>query len=520
MAVDMDLDGKFQVQTISVKDMNPDNKEYEYEEALDITGTGWYNRTLLIALGIGLLAMGIDVFGFSIVVTGCSCDFQLEIWQKSALLSMPFVGPVIMSIPWGYISDTQGRRKTLLIALWGSFLFSFISVFSVHWIMLAVLKVFSSMFCSAVQSGAYALLGESCTRKVRGFYMLIMTSVLMLYMLSYIVPGYFILQLAFDYNLGLITFTPWRLLTMVMATPLLISAVVLHFCYESPKFLIAAGREKEALENLNRIWVRNGGEDGKYPVSRVILKDNSKAQDEGLPILKSLWLQTMPLFKPPLLLKTIQLFFLTFVIYSINSCWVMWMPSIVEAFDTGINSNDTEGSTSLCSIISSISAKNTTGVNDAETCSSSIQSLTLLSGIIHGVIFAGITLAVSKLASRKKTLLIMCLLVPLLSSLGAVFNQNHVASIVLFVGMMMTNLCMGVLFVYYVEMFPTSYRGMASCLGVMVARLSGIGGVNLLGSYVMSHCTFTFFASSIILLAGIIVAWYFLPPDGVNKNVK
>lgn len=44
------------------------------------------------------------------------------------------------------------------------------------------------------------------------------------------------------------------------------------------------------------------------------------------------------------------------------------------------------------------------------------------------------------------------------------------------------------------------FRGMAACLGVMVARLSGVLGVNLLGSFVMTRCTLTFYATAVILL--------------------
>ncbi|KAF9410507.1 hypothetical protein HW555_010426 [Spodoptera exigua] len=489
------------------KKVNTDDREekiYEYEEAINLTGNGWYNRGLLTALSIGLLGMGIDIFGFSVIVTGCSCDFNLELWQKSTMLSMPFV-------------DTKGRRKCLLIALWGSFLSSFIGAFSSNWIMLAIMKVFSSCFCSAVQSGAYALLGESCSTKVRGLYMLIMTSVLMLFLLCYVVPGYFILQMTFAADLVFVEFTPWRLLTIIMAAPLGISAILLHFFYESPKFLVNAGREREALVYLEKMWLKNRGQKNEYPVKRVTLKEEAKVRlvdSEKANLLVSLLRQTIPLFKPPLLWRTLQLFFLTTVIYSINNSLIMWMPYIVEAFTAGVSSEALSGS--LCSIIMRISNV-TASSDDVIVCSSSIQSRTLLSGVVHGVVFAGITLAVSKLASRKKAILIAFLLIPMVSSLAAVFNQNNIASLLLYVGMTMTNLCMGVLFAYYVELFPTSYRGMAACLGVMVARISGLGGVNFLGVFLSTNCSMTFYSFSAYLLCGIIVAAYFLPSDKPKK---
>ncbi|KOB67030.1 putative SV2-like protein 1 [Operophtera brumata] len=273
-----------------------------------------------------------------------------------------------MSYFWGYLSDTQGRRRTLLIGLWGGFVASTVSAFSTHWYMLAALKI--------------------------------------------IVPGYFILNMGFRYEWGLISFTPWRLLSLVVTAPLGLSALMLHCFCESPKFLLNAGRKAEALECLGTIWRRNG-----YSVSYPIL----------------------PLFKPPLLWRTLQLFYLTAVIYAMPGLWTR--PALREP-------------------------------------------RTLFSGIIHGVMFFTITLGISKLAHRKKALMIAFFLIPLLSTLGAVYNENNVASLVLFVGMMMTNMCMGVLFSYYVDLYPTSYRGMAACLGVMMSRLSGLAGVHFVGALI------------------------------------
>ena len=57
-----------------------------------VPGNGSYSIGLLITLSICTLAMGVDMFGFSVIVSGCTCDFGLGISQTSILLSMPFVG--------------------------------------------------------------------------------------------------------------------------------------------------------------------------------------------------------------------------------------------------------------------------------------------------------------------------------------------------------------------------------------------------------------------------------------------
>ncbi|XP_022826207.1 synaptic vesicle glycoprotein 2C-like isoform X2 [Spodoptera litura] len=333
-----------------------DDRTYHYEEAIDLTGNGCYNYGLLAVLSLAILSMAVDIFGLSVIVTGSECDFQLEQWQKSVILSMPFVGSVLTSIPWGYISSVHGRHKALLIALWGSFVFSFISSFSVHWIMLAVLKVFSASFSSGVHSSAYALLNESCCGSVRGVYMLIMTSAMMLFVLSYVVPAYLILQFNFSYDLDILIFTSWRLLTITLAVPLGISAFFLHFYYESPKFLVNVGREELALAYLAKIWARNGRK-GDYPVQKLRLNEDRSFKYEDGHILRSMWLQSVPLFRKPLLWRTLQLFYLTTIVYSVNNSLVIWMPYIIGAFTDGSSSYNGDGSRSLCSILKSTSSE-------------------------------------------------------------------------------------------------------------------------------------------------------------------
>lgn len=77
--------------------------------------------------------------------------------------------------------------------------------------------------------------------------------------------AYGILSLDFSYDMGFITFTPWRLLTLVLASTLGMAAFGVHFFYESPKFLLNAGHDEEVLDILKQIHRKNGGVKN-YPV--------------------------------------------------------------------------------------------------------------------------------------------------------------------------------------------------------------------------------------------------------------
>lgn len=74
--------------------------------------------------------------------------------------------------------------------------------------------------------------------------------------------AYLILKLDFAYPISFlgIVYRPWRLLALVMALPLGLGALMLHFFRESPKFLANVGRNAEAVEVLKRMhYVNNGG---------------------------------------------------------------------------------------------------------------------------------------------------------------------------------------------------------------------------------------------------------------------
>ncbi|XP_063635476.1 synaptic vesicle glycoprotein 2C-like [Cydia splendana] len=483
-----------------------EDKAYTYEEAITLAGNGSYTYGLLAVLSLTLLSMGCDMFGFSVVLAGSQCDLQFTPTQRSTLMSMPFLGPIIMSYPWGYFSDTQGRKKCLLLAMSCSFVATVISSLSPNWIMLAVLKFLSTSCSSCAQFTTYALLGESSGQRVRGSYMLIMTSVIMLASTYYYTVGYFLLNMEYSIDLGFISFVPWRLLVLALALPAGISSLVLHWFYESPKFLANAGREDQAVELLRKIWKRNGGKD-HYPVKKLILNEDC-APAQGQPLLRSLWQQTAPLFQTPLLWRTLQLYYITTVVYSVNNSLLMWLPFIAN---TVLADGASEGS--VCDVLS---MQNNTGDVQPAACSSKLEYLTTIFSVGQSVSFGLVNGLMSRLA-RMKLMLIVILVAAVACGTGIIVVTNKVASFVLFLGIMGQVLGIGIVSSYFVELYPTSYLGMSACLGVVVARTSVLIAINLLSSYITTSCHQCFYAFTAYIFSGL-VASFFLPADGKKKT--
>ncbi|KAG6465762.1 hypothetical protein O3G_MSEX015374 [Manduca sexta] len=438
-------------------------KVMSLENALSLTGFGKYNFSLLVVCSMTLQAMGMDLFGISFIVAAAVCDLELTMQQRALLTATPLIGVVLGAQAWGYISDTKGRRLTLVLSMSLGFVFAALSCFSPDWKTMAALKLMSSTFTSASNSGAYTLLGESCSCHSRGRAMLLCTCALMCSQASAAVVAYPILPLEFSYHIEFlgITFNSWRLLTAVMAVPCAVTACLLLFFYESPKFLASQGRYSEALDVLKGIYACNTGDrTDNFPVSKLLEdEENQSIVLEGC-FLRSLWQQTAPLFRSPLRKDTLSLFYLVIIIYMTGSGFILWLPYIMNNLFIVLESGGGDGM-NLCSVIRYTEEYTLSGNDTAigEVCNDTIQETTLFSAMIYGALASSSNLVLSLTCGGRKRLAMMCILA--MSATSAILvNLVRVplAGGIFFFFFIMCALSMGLLSVYFVELYPTSLR--------------------------------------------------------------
>ncbi|XP_050349588.1 synaptic vesicle 2-related protein-like isoform X2 [Nymphalis io] len=462
-----------------------------------------------------IIAMGIDIYGLGIIVTVATCDLGLNFQQIGILSSMPFAGIIVMSYPWGYLSDTRGRKLVMMWSMTGGFVCAALSSLAPTWQVLAALRFASSALSSAAESATYALLGECCSSKSRTRYMLLMTSALMLTPTLYYVWAYLITKLNFTIYIMGIVYRPWRLLTLVMALPLGIGALLLWYFSESPKFLANVGRTDEAIAVLKRMYVINGGVAEKYPVEKIYLEEGSKEHVDGL-TLRSLWEQIAPLFKPPLLKRTLLLYYLTFVVYIANNSFAIILPTIFNVFFTSYASHGS--SSSFCELFSdtannvTTTSANATIIQQELQCNDSISDNTIFAGCAHGLSFFVLNALISQCARKPKVLTITILVIAAVAAILIDLTGEAISGLLFFYIFLTTAMVFGVVSSYFVTLYPTSYRGMVACLGMMVARLSAFGGTNLVSALVGRACAATLHAAAALVLSGAVAAW-FLPSD-------
>lgn len=510
-----------EVQRCEVPTEDQDKKEYSLETALELSGHGRYNYLMLFTCSLIVNAVALDMFGYATVVAAASCDLDLDLTRHGILAAAPFIG-VVFAYPWGYYADTQGRWRSMVLSTSVGFVFAVASSFSTHWLFMLAMKIIGTSFSMACLTLTIAMLGESTNKKHRSQYLFIMNSFNLIEELFGFFLAWLILPLKINLPLTWLgtTFRSWRLYTLVMAIPLGIGAALMFGLYESPKFLASRGNDEKALEILGKIYERNGGIREEYPVKHLVLTSSDLENSTDT---KSLWnslkKQTLPIFQPPLLWRTLQLFFLMIVCCVTNNVFVMWYPTFVNYFFTSINQANSSSSgveQTFCERM--FKDTNTSITTHTYKCNEELSVYTLYSGMLFGLFYGVCGLAVVKVASRPRLLLILILLISGISFLLVNIRQP-IANMIFFTLLQDTSLGVGCISTYFVDLYPTTHRGLVTSLSMMVTRVFDMVAVSLIGNIITEYCEVTFYTWSVFIFAGIVVS-LFLPPDRKGKENK
>ncbi|XP_061505882.1 putative transporter svop-1 isoform X2 [Anopheles gambiae] len=135
-------------------------KTYTFDEVIDIIGFGQTTLQIFIASSIIMMAVLNETMGISIVIPAAQCDLNLSATDKGILTGVSFAGIIVSSHFWGYIADTKGRRRTLIVSLLLTAVCSLVSSLSINYTMMVVMRFLVGVFISAPSATIFAYLGE------------------------------------------------------------------------------------------------------------------------------------------------------------------------------------------------------------------------------------------------------------------------------------------------------------------------------------------------------------------------
>lgn len=247
----------------------------QYDRALELAGIGKFQIFAMLAIGMSMMVMSSEIQSMAIILPAAKCDLNLTTSEQGFIYVASYAGIILTSYFWGFLADTWGRRKTLIIALLFTFFASFLSAFStVSW-MLMVTRFVGGLSLSALKGTGMAYLGELLHSKIRPSYLSYVSSIMTSIILIQPLIGMAILTQSLHWSLfGLFVLKPWRVFMIINSFIPAMAVVGLSMMPESPKFLLATSRSQEAREILSTIFSINSGQSKDVSVFQILAAKN------------------------------------------------------------------------------------------------------------------------------------------------------------------------------------------------------------------------------------------------------
>ncbi|KAK8381186.1 hypothetical protein O3P69_008212 [Scylla paramamosain] len=320
-----------------------------HEDAIQQAGTGAFQRLLLLIVGLGLAADTIELFVVAYVIPSAEVELCMSGTEKGWLAAITFIGMMIGAMIWGSLSDSVGRRRALLSALFVNALFGIMTAF-----MPTYGNFMTTRLCSGIGIGGgipivFAYYCEFVTQAERGrqlSWLLVFWAIggVFTALMAWIIIPRTGITVVLDEELH---FSSWRIFLVVCSLPSFAAVIGLYHMPESPRFLLEKGREVEAMMVYKKIFKWNNAHNpgAEYQITELELPSGTQRPlrrsnspqgtaknfgadiTHGLENSMGLFLQ---LFMPPYFKTTILLLFVwlasSFGFYGLS----VWFPEYIK----------------------------------------------------------------------------------------------------------------------------------------------------------------------------------------------
>ncbi|VVC38180.1 Hypothetical protein CINCED_3A016238 [Cinara cedri] len=288
----------------------------DFETAIKHTGYGWYNQKMLACfLPISLTTI-MCTASPSFIVPATRCYFQLTPLKEGMMFGAFYVGMMLSSFLWGFLIDTLGRQKLFFYGLLFTAILEFCSGLAQQFWSFIFLKILCGFISCCPNSLGFTFLSEFYDKQHRDTIVLCAGGFAAISFVVQPILAYVLIPLDIDFEFfyGFIAISNWRIFIIAGSGIMFLSTYLTYFMDESPKFLMAVGRHKEALHVFRKMYSQNTGNPPQsYPLtslaSEVMSEDRCiKSMPSELfawDFVKEGWSQIKPLFMKPYLTLTI-----------------------------------------------------------------------------------------------------------------------------------------------------------------------------------------------------------------------
>lgn len=487
-------------------DLGPDRR-LTYEEAVEETGFGLFHWLLLLVCGWANASDAVEVLCVSFLLPTARCDLHLSSSDMGLLTASIFLGMMIGGYLWGYLADQRGRRRVLVVSLAINGLFGGLASLAPWFWLFLLLRFISGIGVGGSVPVIFSYFSEFMPRLRRGA----MISCLATFWMGGNIVAAGLAWLVIPktwahFSLGFVDFQSWRLFVVLCSIPSLSSALIIKlFMPESPKFLMEAGREREALHVFHLMFKVNVWRKGKDFPEFGLLTSSKKSRESGqatsfssrgeyVAILKKALLPIKNIYSGSLRSRSVILMIVFYCTsFGYYGLW-MWFPELFKRMEEG-----------------------------GSPCSNRSLSFQLTHNqscypVKTAVYMEGFLIAVSNLPGNIFTILVMdstggkallsgSLVVSSLSVFLIYVVQTKVQSLVLSCVFSCVNvITWNSVDVLGTELYPTQLRSSALGFFTGVGRVAAITGNIVFGKLVDTNCAVPILLVSFLLLSAGLVA--------------
>ncbi|XP_050083648.1 uncharacterized protein LOC126570149 isoform X2 [Anopheles aquasalis] len=245
----------------------------DFERAIAATGYGRFNYILLLIAMPCCMTTVFETTTMSYVLPSAECDLNLSLADKGMLNAITYTGMISSAFLWGFLSDTYGRKRLLVVGFLLDSTFNVLCALSQNVVTIMVFKFMGGFVICGPFAVLMAYLSEFHSLEHRSRVMIVLGVFYSAANMLLPAMAWLIIPQSWDLDIGNGTFVihSWQIFLAVSCLPGLLSGTCVLFLPESPKFLMSKGRNEQALAIFRRLHTINTGGRQEFPIK--VLED-------------------------------------------------------------------------------------------------------------------------------------------------------------------------------------------------------------------------------------------------------
>ncbi|CAH1393430.1 unnamed protein product [Nezara viridula] len=235
-------------------------------QAVNALGFGKFQAKLSLFTGLCWMTDSMEMTILSILAPALHCEWNISCYQQALFTTMVFMGMMLSSTFWAYVSDKYGRKKALLLCAYLLLYYGALSSLSPNYMWILILRGIAGFAIGCIPQSV-TLYSEFLPTMQRAKCVVLLDC-------------FWALGACFEVVLALLIMpTMGRQWLLFLSTaPILAFTFISSFLPESARYHVASGEPEKALETLQRIASENNK---PMPTGRLVVDDAAVQEKQG-----------------------------------------------------------------------------------------------------------------------------------------------------------------------------------------------------------------------------------------------